>query len=204
MKNILAENMLRFGTKNLSESNKKILQEADNDPGDPSQSTITITNTYNALRQALNTYNAEYKKIVGQDIGLFFSAGANSDSIGIYSNLQGDQNKALIQYDTKTGGIIRRRRQKDPSGSGGFYWKTKTFSDNDINGAAADGEYGLAIHGVTDAQKQLPKLKPAAIAVMTAVSNMFKEITPKLSAGLKSGKTMKVNPEASELTIQLV
>jgi hypothetical protein len=68
MKNILAENLLRFGVKNLNESDKKRLIEAE--PGDPSQ-TIDLSAELSEITTALRTYNTAFKEITGVNIILF-------------------------------------------------------------------------------------------------------------------------------------
>jgi len=70
LKNILAENMLRFGTKNLSETMKRALLEFDPNypsekivrPGDPSQKSVTITTELTAVDSAIESFVAEYNK----------------------------------------------------------------------------------------------------------------------------------------------
>jgi hypothetical protein len=74
LKNILAENMFRFGTKNLSESDKRRLremhykalnlmeQEVEKYPEDPSQQSIAITTEFTAVQAAAESFAAEYNK----------------------------------------------------------------------------------------------------------------------------------------------
>ena len=72
MKNILAENMLRFGPRNLSESEKRNLQRlVEADPGDPSQSTVNLTADITALKTACAAFNTATTKIYGTNPELF-------------------------------------------------------------------------------------------------------------------------------------
>lgn len=84
MKNILAENMLRFGPRNLSESERKNLQKlSEAEPGDPSQAVIDLQPLVDKLKNHLIQFNNALadKNALGAQLGLSVSY-ANSQGTG--------------------------------------------------------------------------------------------------------------------------
>ena len=75
MKNILAENMLRFGPRNLSESEKRNLQKLveQTEPGDPSQATVDLTSDITSLKTACMAFNNDIKNKLKIDTELITS-----------------------------------------------------------------------------------------------------------------------------------
>ena len=83
MKNILAENMLRFGPRNLTESEKRNLQRlTEADPGDPSQSTVDLTADMTALKSACTAFNNDLKSKLKIDTELMTSVTPEGQTTG--------------------------------------------------------------------------------------------------------------------------
>jgi hypothetical protein len=157
MKNILAENMLRFGTKNLNESTRQTLTEQ-TDSGDPSQATIDLSAEYIAAREALQTYSATLKTLTGKDDSVFITTITQDQEPSATIIITSNKYKMMptptpnapaykFRYDISTGTAKTYRFFTDPSTNTGraeakpanldvdgiaagiVFWKTKKEKD---------------------------------------------------------------------------
>lgn len=173
LKNILAENMFRFGTKNLSETMKRSLNETD--PGDPSQSTVDLSTEYATLKTALETYNSTVNSIMGVNPGLFFMQSEKSPSelliIDIYRQ---DDGTFLLKYDIPSGGLTRRLNSNPPK-----FFKLQLNGDS----IGTSGQ-GIWYFRLSDEQRnktnKVEKVKAAAKIVGDAIAVFFTAVQTKV------------------------
>jgi len=116
MKNILAENLLRFGVKNLKESDKKKLIELD--PGDP----ISITpefaqKAYASVAKEIQTYNEKFNKWTknkangGKGLVLFLAVPASGDNtieLRDANSNRNQPNRWIMEYDLDNKKLTRK------------------------------------------------------------------------------------------------
>lgn len=182
MKNILAENMLRFGSKNLTESERKNLQRlVEADPGDPSQAAIDLSTEYSTLYTALTTYNSTFKSITGVDPGLFLRASNKAPSqLLITSNKrQNDSGQSagdnfVLKYDIPTGVLKRRVGTEPPS----FY--TMQLDGNSIGTSKGGIWYYAVPENIKSKEKKVEQLKAAANTAGAAIAEFFKAVQTKV------------------------
>ena len=116
MKNILAENLLRFGVKNLKESDKQKLTEQD--PGDPAAMTPEMAQqSYSSATKELQTYSANFNRWTknkangGKGINLYLrvpASGANTVELVDSNSTRNDADKWILQYNLDTKKLIRK------------------------------------------------------------------------------------------------
>jgi hypothetical protein len=183
MKNILAENMLRFGSKNLTESEKINLQRlVETDPGDPSQAAVDLSTEYGTLRSALATYNSTFKGITGVDPGLFLrSSNAKPSQLLITSAKRQDDSgqsagdNFVLRYDIPTAVLKRRVGTQPPS----FY--TLQLDGNSIGTSKGGGIWHYAVpENIKSKEKKVEQIKAAANTAGAAIAEFFKAVQTKV------------------------
>jgi hypothetical protein len=174
MKNILAENLLRFGVKNLKESDKQRLKEAD--PGDPSQSTVDLSADYASLKSALATYNSTIKSITGFDPGLFLRA-ANKNPTDLLIT------SATRQTKKNGDGYHLKWQPNNPNKIWVFFPPTEKFSGDELTinldgKSIGSSSYGLWKYSGVNAnnEKQVAKVKQAADTLGNAIVQFFNKV----------------------------
>jgi len=181
LKNILAENMLRFGTKNLNESEKhRLIESGSTEPGDPSQSTVDLSTDYATLKSALTTYNSTVKSVMGVDPGLFLrSANEKPSQLLITSGQRQDDggqpggDNFVLKYDIPSGVLKRRVATKPVS----FY--TVPLDGNNIGTGKG---YGIWFYGLNNdliekkGEKKKEQVKSAANVAGAAIAAFFSKV----------------------------
>jgi hypothetical protein len=193
LKNILAENMLRFGTKNLNESEKhRLIESGSTEPGDPSQSTVDLSTEFSALNTALKTYNQQFDSIVGVDPGLFLRQSTKVPGDLLFTSNQIQRlmsgNGYVLKYNIPTKKLSRYTPEytykTDNGGIGKAEAHVYNFSKLDANNIGVSRSVGIWRHPIIGGvnfkkEKQTEKVKAAAITVGQAIFDFLNAFTTK-------------------------
>jgi hypothetical protein len=183
LKNILAENMLRFGTKNLNESTKqKLIESGSTEPGDPSQSTVDLSDDFRNANSALQTYADTYNALTKPekqdkkpitlslitdptDPNNLLITGAGRATAGDAKGKEAQN--YIFKYNMPTQTLTRRLYVNNQ-------WTTKTIASNPQN--IGSGPDGIWRYGGATSDKNVQAVKNAADKVGNAVITLFYKI----------------------------